>query len=564
MTRLLRALSIGLVLLAVALGSSESSSKGTVAAGQPNIIFILTDDLDAASIAFMPKLKPLLIDQGVSFSNFFISFSLCCPSRATILRGQYGHNTQILANGPPDGGFEKFRSLGHENSTVATWLRAVGYRTVLLGKYLNGYPAEEFTYVPPGWDEWYGVFKGHYFNYQINENGKVVPYGSGAEDYETDILARKAADFIRRTAGKQPFFIYLAPYAPHSPATPAPRHENLFLDAKALRTPNFNEEDVSDKPSYIRNRPSLTSREIAQIDEQYRLRLQSLQAVDDAIASLVDTLKAVGQLDNTYIFFTSDNGFHLGNHRLAMGKIAPYEEDIRVPLIVRGPGVPAGRTVEHLTGNVDLAPTWAELAGAKAADFVDGRSLLPLLGNNPPPTDTWRQAFLLENGNIDRRSETDLNTPVTATDVEEGLLEPEDPLQNEAQQRQGLGIPAYRGIRTKDYLYVEYITGERELYDLKEDPYQLRNLSAIADPALIKQLSSRLAELRQCAAASCRAAESAPPAAATANIQRDVVYGTIQGVELKLDIYKPELPGPLPAIIFVHGGGWVQPPFMAK
>jgi arylsulfatase A-like enzyme/predicted TIM-barrel fold metal-dependent hydrolase len=485
MTRIFRTLSIGLVLLAVTLsGSSESTLSGTAGAERPNIIFILTDDQDASSIAFMPKLKALLMDQGVSFSNFFVSFPLCCPSRATILRGQYAHNTQILGNRPPDGGFEKFYSLGEENSTIATWLKAVGYRTMYVGKYLNGYPGGvALTHVPPGWDEWYSAVRGNAYgeyNYTLNENGRLVTYGNKPEDYGTDVYARKSVDFIQRTAKEgKPFFIHLSVYAPHSPATPAPRHENLFLDAKAPRTPNFNEEDVSDKPAHIRNRPILTDKEIAQIDEQYRKRLQSLQAVDDAIASLVDTLKATEQLDKTYIFFTSDNGFHLGNHRLMMGKIAPYEEDIRVPLIVRGPGVPVGRTVEHLTGNVDLALTWAELAGAKAPDFVDGRSLVSLLGDNPPSTDSWRQAFLLENGNLERGS-------------------------------QGLAIPPYRAIRTKEYLYVEYNTGERELYDFNKDPYELQSLHATADPALIKQLTSRLEELRRCAAASCRATESAP------------------------------------------------------
>lgn len=515
MTQPLKVVILSLALLVVALGSSsENTLSGTAGAERPNIIFILTDDLDAQSIAFMPKLKALLSDQGVSFSNFFVSFSLCCPSRATILRGQYAHNTQILGNTPPDGGFEKFHSLGEENSTIATWLQAAGYRTMYVGKYLNGYPrGVALTYVPPGWDEWYSAVRGNAYgeyNYVLNENGKLVTYGNKPEDYGTDVYASKSVDFIQRTVKEnKPFFIHMSVYAPHSPATPAPRHENLFLDAQAPRTPNFNEEDVSDKPAYIRNRPSLTSKEIAQIDEQYRKRLQSLQAVDDAIEALINTLKAVGQLDNTYIFFASDNGFHLGNHRMAMGKSSPYEEDIHVPLIVRGPGVPAGRTLEHLAGNVDLAPTWAELAGAPAADFVDGRSLVPLFGDNPPSTDFWRQAFLLENGNVALRSEAELNTPVT--DVEDGLLEPEDPLQNEAQQRQGLGIPAYRGIRTKDYLYVEYVTGERELYDLNKDPYELQNLSATADPALLKQLSSWLAELRRCVAASCRAAEAAPP-----------------------------------------------------
>jgi len=496
--RHLQAVVVSLGLLMTMSANAKKIANRQTPPLRPNIIFILTDDLDAGSAAFMPRLKALLIDQGVSFSNFFVSFSLCCPSRATILRGQYAHNTQILGNRPPDGGFEKFYSLGEENSTIATWLQAAGYRTMYVGKYLNGYPGDAaLTYVPPGWDEWYSAVKGNpysEYNYTLNENGKLVSYGNTPEDYGTDVYARKAVDFIQRTAKEgKPFFIHLSVYAPHGPATPAPRHENLFPNAQAPRTPNFNEEDVSDKPAYIRNRPPLTSREIVQIDEQYRERLQSLQAVDDAIASLIDTLNATGQLDKTYIFFTSDNGFHLGNHRLALGKVAPYEEDIRVPLIVRGPGVPAGQTREHLVGNVDLAPTWAELAGAQAPAFVDGRSLVPLLGEIPPSPESWRQAFLLENG--------DLAAQTRVLTTEPGDF---------ARQIREAGIPPFRGLRTKDYLYVEYNTGERELYDLTHDPYELENLVSTADPALLKRLSSWLAELRRCAGASCRAAETAP------------------------------------------------------
>jgi arylsulfatase A-like enzyme/dienelactone hydrolase len=536
------------ILIVVLLTASFYGTGSTVVSSappdRPNIVFILTDDQEAASMAFMPKLKALLIDQGVSFSGYFTSFALCCPSRATTLRGQYAHNTQILGNQPPEGGFQKFYALGEESSTIATWLQAAGYQTMLVGKYLNGYPrGVGLTYVPPGWSEWYSAVRGNQYgqyNYTLNENGRLVTYGNKPEDYGTDVYARKTTDFIRRMAKEnQPFFVYFSVYAPHSPATPAPRHQNLFPDATAPRTPNFNEADVSDKPSYIRLRRPLTSREISQIDELYRKRLQSLQAVDDAIEAMIETLQATGQLEKTYIFFTSDNGFHLGNHRLMMGKIAPYEEDIRVPLIVRGPGVPAGKTVNWLTGNVDLAPTWAELAAAKVPDFLDGRSLVPLLSSAPPSAESWRQAFLLENGSTDRTG-----------------------------QAQTGGIPNFRGLRTKDYLYVEYVTGERELYELTKDPQQLQNSHASADPALRSRLSVQLEELKRCAGESCRQAESVAVADAPAlptdqagapvSVRRDVVYGTVQSVELKLDVYQPLMAGPLPAILFVHGGGWVS------
>lgn len=469
----------GVLLVVGVLGIGETmTADGTSA--RPNIILILTDDLDSGSLPYMPRLKALLADRGTTFTNFFVDVSLCCPSRASILRGQYAHNTQIFTNRPPDGGFERFRALGHENSTIATWLQAAGYRTVLLGKYLNGYPSGDApTYIPLGWDEWYGVIRGHYFDYQINENGRVVSYGSNAEDYETDVLARKATDFIRRTAAVAPFFIYLAPFAPHGPATPAARHQNAFAEVAAPRPPSFNEQDVSDKPRWLRDQPLLTPNQIAQIDELYRKRLQSLLAVDEMIATLIESLQSSGALENTYIFFTSDNGFHLGEHRLPQGKNTAYEEDIHVPLVVRGPNVPAGRALDHLTGNIDLAPTFAELAGAPRPDFVDGRSLAPLLGSNPPRTEAWRQAFLLE-----------LGSPSQA-------------------RRRRTARPACQAVRTKDYLYVEYVsTGERELYNLHDDPYELRSLYVTADRSLLSALSSRLARLRECVGSSCRTAEA--------------------------------------------------------
>lgn len=437
---------------------------------RPNIILILTDDLDARSIAFMPQLKALLADQGTTFTNYFVSVSLCCPSRSSILRGQYAHNHQILTNRPPNGGFERFRDLGHENSTIATCLHDAGYRTALFGKYLNGYPDGQPTYMPQDWDEWFGVISGHYFNYQINENGQVVPYGNHPEDYESDVLAGKATDFIRQTAGAAPFFIYLAPFAPHGPATPAPRHQNEFAGFTAPRLPSFNEADVSDKPHWVQSLPLLNNNDIAKIDELYRKRLQSLLAVDEMIKSLIDTLAATGELENTFIFFTSDNGFHFGEHRRPSGKSTAYEEAIRLPLIVRGPGVPAGRALEHLTANIDVAPTFAELAGVVAPGFVDGHSLTPLLSNNPPATDNWRKAVLIEHG-------------VSPNDTG--------------------GIPAYQALRTREYLYVEYATGERELYDLRNDPFELQSLHATADTALLAQLATQLEVLRNCAGSGC-------------------------------------------------------------
>jgi arylsulfatase A-like enzyme len=489
------------------------------ASAKPNIVFILADDLDAAEIQYMPKLKALIADQGLTFSNYSVAMSLCCPSRATTLRGQYPHNTQILGNSLPTGGFQKFFQLGEEKSTVAVWLQAAGYHTMLAGKYLNGYPlTSDQMYIPPGWNDWYSAVKGDAygeFNYTLNENGKQVAYGNKPADYGTDVYVGKALDFIQRSAAaNQPFFVYLAPYAPHAPYIPAPRHADLFPGVQAPRTPNYNEADVSDKPAYIRDRPLLTQKVMDVIDKDYRKRLQALQAVDEGVAAIVDKLKATGQLDNTYIFFTSDNGYHLGNHRQIVGKIAPYQEELRVTMIVRGPGVPAGQTLEQLTGNVDLAPTWADLAGAAAPDFVDGQSLVPLMRPNPPALAQWRLAFGIENGPDKVDTSTVTATPVPAN-TDPGLLEPPD--QDElaaaalpAAKKKGLAVPFLRGVRTQTLSYVEYVTGETELYDLQADPYELNNLAPKADPKLLAALSARVKALATCKAAECRTAETAP------------------------------------------------------
>lgn len=495
-------------------GEDYAEARGAAATPErPNIIVIVTDDLDAASLEAMPRLKELLVSQGTSFANFFVSLALCCPSRATILRGQYAHNHQVLTNRPPEGGFQRFHALGHELSTVATWLHDAGYHTVLLGKYLNGYPhGVDPAYVPPGWDEWYSPVGGTpyaNFSYRMNENGTIVGYGQREDDYLTDVLARKANDVIWRAAdGGWPFFMYLATYAPHAPATPAPRHQDTFAGVAAPRPPSFNEEedDISEKPAWLRTRPPLRPRQIEQIDALYRRRLQSLQAVDELVERLVGALEATGQLSRTYLFFTSDNGFHLGQHRLPQGKNTAYEEDIRVPLIVRGPGVPAGRVVEHLAANTDLAPTFAELAGLAAPEFVDGRSLVPLLRSEPPAPTQWRQAVLIEHvANRARQRQVQ----------EQRRWEPPRERRAPPRRRPARGgrAPAFAAIRTAQYLYVEYVTGERELYDLRADPYELANLADVAPPALLSSLAMHLHALQGCAGASCRAAEDVPLAA---------------------------------------------------
>ena len=479
---------------------------------RPNVILILTDDLDAGSISHMPNLRSLLIERGTTFENAFVTDSLCCPSRATILRGQYAHNHEILSNESPHGGFEKFRALGHEDSTVATWLQSGDYRTVLFGKYMNGY---DTTYVPPGWDEWYAV-SGNYTSTQLNENGRIVDYDPGQYHLD-DVLAEKATNFVRDPTGNvpsfllpdRPFFMWLGTTAPHQPAEPAPRYEDALAGASLPKPPSFDEEDVSDKPAWIRDNPPLSQEQISYMQDLYRKRLQSMLAVDDMIGQIVDALKETGELDNTYIFFTSDNGFHMSQHRLSVGKWTAYEEDIRVPLIVRGPGVPEDQKLGHLVLNNDLAPTFADLGGASVPSFVDGRSLRPLLTDAPTPPDDWRQAFLVE-----AMAEA-TGTPSLADDNTPRLLTG-DPWPYEDSRRSSLldrpsledaGRPGLEAVRTEDRLYLEYETGESELYNLRKDPYQLNNVYEDTELEHLWRLEGWLDALRDCVGEECRAAE---------------------------------------------------------
>ena len=470
-----------IVILVVALLVASNLS----AASKPNLILILTDDQDLSSLAYMPKTLELLGAQGMTFRNHFVPLSLCCPSRATLLTGLHAHNHKVYTNFAPDGGFQAFAAKGHEEASLATALHAAGYRTALIGKYLNGYPDQnEPTHTPPGWDVWISPVKGSpyaAYNYTLNDNGTLVKHAQKAEDYMTDVLSRKATDFVRGSAG-QPFFLFLATYAPHKPATVAKRHQSLFPGLRAPRTPSFNETDVRDKPPRMRNLKPLKPAQVAALDTLYRKQVLSLQAVDEAVAALVQALRDTGQLDNTFLVFTADNGYHLGQHRLEPGKYTPYEPDIRVPLLMRGPGVPAGAEVTALTSAVDVVPTLAELAGAALQVEPDGRSLVPFLQGQTPAS--WRQAVLLEQFRY------------PAAPPEEG----------------GPPHPSgHTGLRTETFKYVEHGNGgAREVYDLKKDPDELLNLRDRVSLAWLDQLSRRAKALRSCRGETCRQLEAQP------------------------------------------------------
>jgi arylsulfatase A-like enzyme len=443
-------------------GSTDTSPQPFVV--QPNIVLILTDDQRFDELDHMPNVQNELIEKGTTFSNGYVVNPLCCPSRTTILTGKYSHGTDVYSNIPPYGGFQTFVTSNHEDrSTIATWLQKAGYDTGIVGKYLNGYTAKKTAYVSPGWNTWDVLANpgadGGYFNETMSINGVSQVYGSSPADYSTDVLSGYATQFIQNAPANQPLFLFFAPKAPHPPATPPPRYANSLTDIAPLRPPNYNEADVSDKPQYIQDVPPGGS--WAQQQDNLRLhQYQSLLAVDDAVDNIVSALSASGRLKDTLILFASDNGLSLGEHRWT-NKKAPYEEDIRVPIIARYDALlhQDASVDDHFVLNLDFAPTFAA-AGGTTAPNAEGVSILPLLDGSAA---SWRSDFLVEHE--DTRAVT---------------------------------VPTYCAVHNEQYMYVDYSTGEEELYDLSADPYQLQNQASNPDPpypAVKAAMHARLLQL---------------------------------------------------------------------
>jgi arylsulfatase A-like enzyme len=452
-------------------------ARTTAGRRRPNIIFVLTDDLSRDLVPFMPQVRALEA-RGTTFNDYFVSDSLCCPSRSSIFTGNFPHDTGVFTNVGSDGGITAFYAHHDEQHTFNAALQRAGYRTAMMGKYLNGYlegpkrsPVPS-TYVPTGWNEWdvagYGYRE---FDYELNEDGRLHHFGHRPGDYLTDVLARRGVKFIDSSAAsRKPFFLELATFAPHSPYTPAPQDANDFPGLKVPRLPNF---DVlpTDPPSWLAGHRPLTPRQIRRIDRAFRLRVQAVQAVDDMITKIEAALAAHGLTNDTYLVFSSDNGLHTGEYRLMPGKLTAFDTDIHVPLVVTGPKVPAGKTTNAMTENIDLAKTFTAIGGTTLPS--DGHSLMPLLEGQPPVG--WRNAILVEHHGPD--------------------VDPDDP---DAQDRSSGNPPSYEAMRTPRFLYVEYRDGEREFYDLKRDPYELHNVVGSLTPAQLAQLHAELMRLEHC------------------------------------------------------------------
>ncbi len=449
---------------------------------RPNIVFILTDDLTFDLLRFMPHVQALA-RHGLNFKNYYVSDSLCCPSRASIFTGELPHNTGVFTNSSPDGGFALFHDRLEEQRTFAVALQAAGYRTAMMGKYLNRYmqtKAAPPTYVPPGWSEWDVAGWGYpEYRYVLNQNGALHYYGRRPGDYLTDVLSRDGASFIDNSsrAGK-PFFLELSTFAPHLPYTPAPQDAADFPGLTAPRPPSF-DRVPKHAPLWLADRAPLGPRQLFAINSAFRRRAQSVVAVDRMLGHIEQVLAANGVAKNTYLVFSSDNGYHTGQYGLTPGKLTAFDSDIRVPLIVAGPGVRRGST-KAMSENIDLAETFAAIGGTSVVG--DGHSLLPVLTRGT--VRHWRDAIVVEHHGSDLGgADPDLQQPAA-------------------------GSPrTYEAMRSPQFLYVEYNDGEREFYDLRRDPFELDNLAGRLTVAARRRLHAELVRMAGChGAAGCWAA----------------------------------------------------------
>lgn len=425
----------------------------------PNIILIVTDDQSYRSLEKMPTVYNELVQNGVNFTQGYVTTSACCPSRASILTGQYARNHGVLVNLGPRGGALKL----NDESTIATWLQDDGYKTGFIGKYLNEYwKLGADGYIPPGWDEWHafvfpdpGKFWGFYRNYTMNENGIQVEYGLEDEDYSTKVIKRKALQFIRESTDV-PFFLYLGFIAPHGRQHYLKKDEKLFDSSDFEETPNYLEKDISDKPDWAQTRE-------VNPDKPERIALNSMRSlipVDNAVRRILETLKEHNLIENTVIIFTSDNGLSWGEHFWADTKGCAYEECVKVPFVVYYPKlIKEAQTVDAFVLNIDLAPTIAEFANVDTPAFVDGKSFVPLLTN--PEIDSWRDEFIIEFFQL---------------------------IPN---------LPPHNAIRTKEWKLIEYpLTNEFELYDMVNDPWEMENVADNIEYAEIREtLYVRLLEM---------------------------------------------------------------------
>jgi N-acetylglucosamine-6-sulfatase len=487
---------------------------------------LLTDDQDelSNSLAFMPKVQSLITSQGTTFKSF-VPDATCCPSRAAILSGRYPRNTGVFSNDLGCGGTTWQDST--EPFTVAVTLHDAGYHTGLIGKYQNQYGMRNpglLTWVPPGWDTWYAqAGAGFYYNYNISNQGVQEVHGNSyANDYSTDLFMRKGIDFLQNHSVNRPndpFFLYMALIAPHQPEV-APQYVNslpgiappIFADIYDIPNPDTHwfTRNAGVYGPYTQNGKDLAT-------YQYRRRVLSLLSADDAIEAIINKVGAIGELDNTYIFFMSDNGYHFLDYGMLQGNFMPYERDVRVPFQLRGPGIPQGLVLtDPFVLSIDMAPTILDLADIAIPDYMDGQTVLPWLdaaniavGPNPGGD------FLI--AHVGQVAPARANVPCALTDLTCGRLgsatlpplftgTPECACQDGKNNTYNCLRILTPSVNVK---YCEFIDNDnfRELYDINADPHEAHNIyssTLSSSPATIATYAARLATLGTCVGPACR------------------------------------------------------------
>jgi N-acetylglucosamine-6-sulfatase len=571
-------LSAAIVLLALLFGlviaTSEEAraakAKASEAEGQkPSFVVIQTDDETMEELYqgvrmangleefAMPNTLQLLGEKGITFNRYYTPYSLCAPSRISLLTGRYAHNNHVQGNVPPNGGWTGFQSRLAYSHNLATWLQGAGYRTIHIGKILNGYgdpPYSPGTEVPPGWSSWHTILNSdtdHYaYGYLMNNNGVVEgPYGdSGSWEtreygeiddagcpyaplngkpcfYETDKFNQLAAEELAATPAEQPFYMQVDYTSPHGdfrkPAGPqvATRDFGRFSTAPLPdnRAEGFNEGNVNDKPRFIREAPYLSATEIHTYRVYYQHCLESLISVDEGVKEILDELGGLGRLRNTYVIFTSDNGFFFGQHRLVGGKFLAYEPSTHLPLIIRGPGIKPDTSTGQLVNTIDIAPTILELAEVAPDKSIDGVSLVPYMKE---PTLRSRRPLLFESfvqtDDVEQNGQASAEEPAATERTDAGPASGKLGLKgvsarpvtgkNPAAHASEVAPPKnYYGIRLGPYKYIEWPDGEKELYDINKDPYELNNI--VRDPnyfPIRAFLHTELERLETCSGRTCQ------------------------------------------------------------
>src|SRR5882757_453804 len=552
----LLALVLGLVIATSEEASAARAKASEVEGQKPSFVVVQTDDetmeelydgvrmLNGAEEFAMPNTLQLLGEKGVTFSRYYTPYSLCAPSRVSLLTGRYAHNDNVRGNVPPNGGWTGFQARQAYSHNLATWLQGAGYRTIHIGKILNGYgdaPYSPGTEEPPGWSSWHTILNSdtnHYaYGYLLNNNGVVEgPYGnSGSWEtreygeiddagcpyaplngkpcfYETDMFNQLAVGELAATPPEQPFYMQVDYTSPHGdfrkPAGPQPATRDIGRFAGAplpdSRAEGFNEGNVNDKPRFIREAPYLSATEIHTYRVYYQNCLNALISVDEGVKEIVDQLGALGRLRNTYVVFTSDNGFFFGQHRLVGGKFLAYEPSTHLPLIIRGPGIKPGTESGQLVSTIDIAPTILELAEVAPDKSVDGVSLAPYMKD---PTLRSRRPLLFESFVQTDDVEQDGGAVTTETPTyakgaaDAGTARGKLGVSDEPMAHASVVAPPknYYGIRLGPYKYIEWPDGEKELYDINKDPFELNNIIRDKNFAPIRAfLHEELVRLEEC------------------------------------------------------------------